>query len=480
MSKSRKKKNMLTFLLLISSVIILLVAYLLLLDRNKKKEEADADKEEDTSIMLTSINEEDVSEVRVLNASYEFTVKKEGDVWLLKGEEAFPLNQTVAENLISKICSLNAIKLVLDEAEDLSEYGLSTPGITVTIVQKDGTKQTLNLGDTLATESNYYASMNDENAVYVVSSSIYSAYDKSRSDLMEVEDVPTISSDLITGLKISSNQYDSFTLLNDENSKLDYSGGGLYPWYIKEYYSNDVNADTEAVNELLSNYTSISMSSGVDYRKENLSDYGLDNPETALSIWYLEEEGGEEKELTLFFGKQDEEGNYYVRMENSDRTYLMSASKVETLCKVDVFGLTSKMTNLINIDSITGFDIQYGTNQHSYTIKTEEETSVFYVDGVEYDEDAAFRAFYQKVIGLTVDGIMTETIDESTKPVVEITFHLKNDVASKYGDMIRDGEFHVEYLPYDEEHYAVRVNNNEIFVILKEKIAQLMDAVEAL
>lgn len=486
MAGSKKKKNVLTLVLLAGTVVVLIGAYLLLIDHNKKEEEKAAAKaaEDDTSVTLTDFDKANIAEIDVSNENYEFTLVQEDEIWYLKGEEAFPIDQSVAGIFASTAAGLKANQIVAEDATDLSQYGLDAPSVQVHVTLIDGTEKSFAFGDKLATGNNYYGKIDDENTVYVLSTANRSSYNKGREDLMEKDTVPSITAELVTGIKVESDSYNNFTLLYDEKNSGDYSANQMFPWCIKGYYNGEVSADSSAVSDFLSGYTAITFSKAVDYKEENLENYGLKYPAAALTIWYKEEEEGEEKELTLYLGNQDEDGNYYARLGDSNRTCLLSSSTVKDLFDVDVFSLTSKSTNIINIDGVSEIVATVEGKDYNYTIEHEETTGTdgaevtekFYVDGRLYEDDSAFRSFYQSLIGLTVDDFLTEKVEISEKPVLTLDFKFTEDAITSNNYSIHN--FVAEYLPYDEDNYAVRINGVINFTTSKDKVDTVIQEVK--
>lgn len=480
MAKNKKRKNTLTLIAMLGLLVVMIGAYGLLLQHNKDVENT-SDEEEEAQIPLNEIEESEIKELQVLNETTEFTLINKDEMWSLKEEEAFPVDQNTASNLASRMASLQATKEVIENANDLAEYGLDSPEITVTIKKSDDSTMTLSIGDQLTTGNDYYATINNETTVYVVEALVRNTFITEKNDLMQIEDLPSIKTELITGVKVTSNQFSNFTLMYDENNKDDYSGSSLYPWYITGHYKENANADLTAVNQLLTNYTSLSFKEGVDYKKENLDQYGLKTPENALTIWYREEEGGEVKDLTLYLGNQNDQGEYYVRLEGFDSTYTIASSTVSALFDVDVYSITAKSTNLISIDSITNFTVNTGSISHMYTVEQEVSTDsegketttdIFAVDGVVYEDDTNFRSFYQNLIGLTIEGILPEDATIKEDPVLRISWQLKEEKANG------EKTYTVEYLPYDNDSYAVRTNDKLLFTISKEKVAAAIKAIK--
>lgn len=482
MAGSKKKKNALSLLALLLAVCLMIVAYILLIGHKKeeeaKKAEEEAAAETSQSISLTEFDSTEVTELHVVNSTYEFTIVPKDETWVMKGEEAFPLDQDIAGSLINVISNLTATQEVTGSTTDLEEYGLQTPEIKVTAVKKDGTNVVLNIGDKLTTDSSFYGSIEGDSKVYILPTSTHAEYAKEREELMDIEASPSITSTLIKGLKVESEQYDDFTLLYDEDNPLDFSGNALYPWYLKDTYNEDLCADTTNVTTLLENYTTMDVSKAVDYVKENLENYGLKDPKNAVTVWYAEEEGGEQKEFTIFIGNQDEEGNYYVRTGDSDRTYTMASATIEKMLNVDVFSLVSKFTNLVGVSTIDGFKVTMGSEEYSYKVEHKKETGtdgtestseVFYVGDKLYEDEDSFRQYYQQLIALSATGILPEDAAITGEPVLSIAFD-RTDISD---------DFIVEFLPYEEDTYAVRINGSMIFSIDIQQVNAMIEAVRS-
>lgn len=65
----------------------------------------------------------------------ETTFEKDDDSWVKKDETDFPVNQTILDSAASAIASVDSDR-VLEDVDDLSEYGLDSPSNTIKIVTK--------------------------------------------------------------------------------------------------------------------------------------------------------------------------------------------------------------------------------------------------------------------------------------------------------------------------------------------------------
>ncbi len=89
--------------------------------------------------------------------------------------------------ILSYLVDLNALSVVEDRPEDLSQYGLGTDDDTVMIeiVNADGTSKTIYLGDE-TDDGGIYARINGITSVYMFDKASFAFVDTTYSDLMDV------------------------------------------------------------------------------------------------------------------------------------------------------------------------------------------------------------------------------------------------------------------------------------------------------
>lgn len=101
--------------------------------------------EEDTSFPLLELEAEDITQ---LSWSYggqtqSFTYDPE-DGWSYPADSAFPLDPALLESMADALSQLTAYRAI-EEAEDLSQYGLEEPQARVSFTA-DGSQYTLDIG----------------------------------------------------------------------------------------------------------------------------------------------------------------------------------------------------------------------------------------------------------------------------------------------------------------------------------------------
>ena len=264
-----KKKN--TALIAGIIILALLLVFYLVLHNSSKEDSQDTEKTSETAFETTV---EDISEAVFKSGENEYKFTKSDDIWKYNGEENFPLDQSAFGEIISKFEKIAADR-VLEKPDNISEYGLDNPTVTVSLKDKDGKEQTLQFGDTNSVTSSSYMTLNKDNEkVYMVSSTIVTSLQFDINDLAEKETFPSITD--ITGVIMERNGQ-TFSVFKDSSS----STG----WTVTGWDGTKKDAGSSQVSEFTNPITSLSWSSFISQNTEDLSQYGLDNP-TIITINY--------------------------------------------------------------------------------------------------------------------------------------------------------------------------------------------------
>ena len=238
---------------------------------HQDQKESEEDSEESTTVFTASTD--NIKSLDFMVDDTETTFEKDDDSWVKKDETDFPVNQTTLDSAASAIASVDSDR-VLEDVDDLSEYGLDSPSNTIKIVTKsdeedgDDITTTLYVGDENSSTSQYYVRKDDdEKTVYLIDSSCVEPFAKSLNDYAQMEDFPAISNtDTIT--KISVDGDNSYELSKDEDTST---------WSVKGS-EDEEKADSATVSSLVSSFGSMAYSSLADYKCDDKSKYGLDKP----------------------------------------------------------------------------------------------------------------------------------------------------------------------------------------------------------
>ncbi|RHG54354.1 DUF4340 domain-containing protein [Ruminococcus sp. AF37-6AT] len=420
----------------------------------------------------------------------ETTFEKKDDSWVKKDDTDFPVNQSTLDSAASSVTSVESDR-VLEDVDDLAEYGLDSPANTIKIVTKsededgDDTTTTLYVGDENSSTSQYYVRKDDEKTVYLVDSSCVEPFTKTLYDYAQMEDFPAISStDTIT--KISVDGDNSYELKKDADTSV---------WSVNANGEED-KADSATVSSLVSSFGSMAYNSMADYKCEDKSKYGLDKPYSTITVDYQEEaetsdDNAEtsdsetpdstettemvDKQLTILVGNEADDSNRYVMVNDSNEVYTMSEETLSALTDKTEEDFWDMTVSYVSVNSLASLKVNYqGTDYKvnaSRETSTDEdgndtETVTYKLDGADLNE-TTFTTFYNKLINMAAQKRLTEKYDPDGDAELTVTF------TEEDGDTLE-----VSYYSYDTNYYAAVVDN-KVYLVNKMNIKELFTAFES-
>lgn len=509
-----KKKN--TALIAGIIILALLLVFYLVLHNSSKEDSQDTEKTSETAFETTV---EDISEAVFKSGENEYKFTKSDDIWKYNGEENFPLDQSAFEEIISKFEKIAADR-VLEKPDNISEYGLDNPTVTVSLKDKDGKEQTLQFGDTNSVTSSSYMTLNKDNEkVYMVSSTIVTSLQFDINDLAEKETFPSITD--ITGVIMERNGQ-TFSVFKDSSS----STG----WTVTGWDGTKKDAGSSQVSEFTNPITSLSWSSFISQNTEDLSQYGLDNP-TIITINYqvtetkstdktkddsadtadgsnttdnkskdaeaesdttedTEEKVTVDKQEVLLIGNKTEDNSYYAKLQSQLGVYTLSSSTVDNLLNAEVNQFLSTYVSdyiFADLDKVT---IEKDGNTYEFTKKTEEKqvesdsdkentedtdteeeetttVTTYYMNGKEI-ELSDFSEFYSLISGMECQERLDTVPDMENPPEMTVHFYKENGV-----------DVTTEYYAYDSSFYLVKDSKGNASLVNKMKVKELTEAFNA-
>ena len=481
---------------------------------HQEQKESEEDSEESTTVFTASTD--NIKSLDFMVDDTETTFEKDDDSWVKKDETDFPVNQTTLDSAASAIASVDSDR-VLEDVDDLSEYGLDSPSNTIKIVTKsdeedgDDITTTLYVGDENSSTSQYYVRKDDdEKTVYLIDSSCVEPFTKSLNDYAQMEDFPAISNtDTIT--KISVDGDNSYELSKDEDTST---------WSVKGS-EDEEKADSATVSSLVSSFGSMAYSSLADYKCDDKSKYGLDKPYATITVDYQEEvadddtqdnttapseaadedassaeensddakqdtesddeDSSEEetkmadKQLTILVGNETDDSSRYVMVNDSNEVYTMSTDTLSALTdksEEDFWDMTVSYVSLNNLESLKvnyqGSDYKVNVSRETSTDDdgNDTETVTYKLNGSDLDE-TTFTTFYNKLINMTAQKRLTDKYEPDGDAELTVTF------TEEDGDTLE-----VAYYSYDTNYYAAVVDN-KVYLVNKMNVKELFTAFES-
>jgi len=298
------------------------------------------DSEEETGIVLSSVNVEDI-----ISFSYQHHDDEEYDdqlynficdkgVWYYEPDKAFPVSQNMASAKAQVISKVTAQRVVEENPSDLAAYGLDKPYLTVTLSDKDDT-YTYFVGDYNASTTTYYITQEGSNTVYLADADLFLAFDVQIWDMMQKQEVSIPDYESYTKVAIKNNQYN--IVLKKDKLEADYI---KEEWYLLDSDSqivpNTDKIETAQYPKLISGLTFLRQ---VDYYcdEEDFKSYGFNNPSLIITIDY--EDAGKLKQFVLTVGKQTTENSiyedFYCLTSESNAVFTITYESLEKLNTID-------------------------------------------------------------------------------------------------------------------------------------------------
>lgn len=485
---------------------------------HQEQKESEEDSEESTTVFTASTD--NIKSLDFMVDDTETTFEKDDDSWVKKDETDFPVNQTTLDSAASAIASVDSDR-VLEDVDDLSEYGLDSPSNTIKIVTKsdeedgDDITTTLYVGDENSSTSQYYVRKDDdEKTVYLIDSSCVEPFAKSLNDYAQMEDFPAISNtDTIT--KISVDGDNSYELSKDEDTST---------WSVKGS-EDEEKADSATVSSLVSSFGSMAYSSLADYKCDDKSKYGLDKPYATITVDYQEEvadddtdedtqddttasgetadedassveensddaeqdtesddeDSSEEetkmadKQLTILVGNKTDDSNRYVMVNDSNEVYTMSTDSLSALTDKSEEDFWDMTVSYVSLNSLGSLKVNYQGSDYKVNVSRETstdddgndtETVTYKLNGSDLDE-TTFTTFYNKLINMTAQKRLTDKYEPDGDAELTAIF------TEEDGDTQE-----VAYYSYDTNYYAAVVDN-KVYLVNKMNVKELFTAFES-
>lgn len=499
--KNRKNLQLLVGVLIL---VVLLACYLLIKNLNK---EAASTEEEEGTIQVAAMDTEQIAAISFGEGN---SFVKEDQTWYAADQRALPIDQDAMKTILENLKDIRAQR-VLEDSEDLEEYGLAQPVSTIQITEDDGKETAIHIGDTNESVSACYAYVNDQKEkVYLLDTSFATAFDTTALKLAKKESFPVISGTTVTSLKVAGAE-GVFQIGKNENQD---------GWIVTDWNGTAKAGDSSLVTNALGNLGSLSYGDMVAYEPEDLAAFGLSQPAWTVTVDYeVETEGGEEdqqdstedttsvkeqRQLVLLVGSKNDSGNYYVKTGDSKGIYSMGAENLDTILDQDQENYLSKYVSNYSFAQLTKLEVTMGDKTYTLTAQAElqedkegagedeangegadlgdtdaassdEDSSggdttayQYYVDGQEKDM-TKFMDFYNLVSQMQCQSRLDAVPKELGNAELNLHFYQKSGQ-----------EVTVSYYAYDNNYYLAVDDQGNALLVNKMKVKEMKEKMEVL
>ena len=411
-----------------------------------------------TTYTIFSEPVDNVKAVEVVKNDGNITAVKDNEGnWLINALALGDIDSSKSRSFAEAAINLTTIKLITENAKDLSEYGLDNPGIKLKITKNDGAVATILIGEKSPVNGEYFTKNEAENKVYTLSSYKVETLTKPESyytqfERFSVDDVSAIN-------KITIKRPDATIAF--EINDVDNTGGYYTAWKMTSPIQAEANADY-ITNTIFAKLGEIKLSEPIQS-----GDFGFDKPAAELTLNFRpydadKQEYKEEYTETLVVGKMVE-GKYFVQYEG--KAYSVPAASLEFI-NTTVLNMVSKLQSIFNIADVEKVEMKYGETSATLDILhiNEDGDLSFKINGNDIDPDDA-KKFYQQLIGVLADGIYNgQNLGETVLSIYYKGYNGKPDNT-------------IEFKTISDLECAIVKNGTAQFTVSKSIVNQVIEAI---
>lgn len=444
---SKKKKA-----IIIGAVVVLLLVGAMLLLLLLPESGGTGDTESLASseeVKLVSATASELVEMTVTNPSGGYTIEKKADgTWGVPEFEGLPETVAAFTDVRSVAATVAALKVVAEDPDNLAQYGLISPEVTVETDFGEGRGYKLLLGGSDPDGNYCYGKLEGENTVYAFSQTVKRYFTLSKYEFLEsmviaqyFNQSESTSPDL-SYVKIERPDLNKPIILEPptEASSLNSSD----PIVMTSPVEGILNLDTYQ-DEF---YTLFGLAAdkivSVRPTADELAEYGFDAPSSTLTMIYGAD--GVDKTVKVMTGKGlDADGkviedgktpaSYYVMAEGSELVYVVSASSLNWV-DIQPKNLMSTLLLLPYIADVDAADITIDGKMHvldisAWDVPVEDGSEnmmkeyAFTLDDEAVDSTQAKRLYQLLLTSYIQDINETEVTKE---PDLTITFRMLDGV----------------------------------------------------
>ncbi|MCI5648728.1 MAG: DUF4340 domain-containing protein [Fusicatenibacter sp.] len=454
---------------------------------SKYEEQKEQIKNSDEIVM--ELNTEDVTSLSWEYEGEDETISlafHKDETWLYDEDENFPVDEEKVNELLETFQALGA-SFIIEDVEDYAQYGLEEPVCTINIGTEEESYEIL-LGDYSTMDEERYVSFGDGN-VYLVSSDPMETYELELKDMIQHDEIPDFDS--VQEIQFTGSE--NYTVIYSEENKITYSEKDVY---FVENEDETLPLDSSNVRSYARSISSLGLSEYVTYNasEEEITSYGLDDPELSITIWYTteeeedkEEDEEESKEQTSTFvlnisrdpkereeasedasdeeTDEEEEITAYARIGDSQIVYQLDGSDYETLMAASYNDLRHQKIIWADFDDVTQVDITLEDVEYTLIKEEEDKKTLWYYQ----EEEIEISEFEDALTALTASEFTEE--DPVDKEEIGLTIHLDNENVQ---------EVELSLYRHDGSSCMVKVDGKPVALVSRSSVVDLMEAVNAI
>jgi len=149
-------------LIILALIVAAIAAYIFLYERNQLTTE---ELQERADKIFPDLALDELQTIEIRNTHGKFRIERSGEDWRLLEPIEFPADSPSVSSLVNSLTNLEVERSLTTDEVDLGSYGLDAPEMSVKLVNKDGGRFALEVGEKTALGSNRAVRRDTENTI---------------------------------------------------------------------------------------------------------------------------------------------------------------------------------------------------------------------------------------------------------------------------------------------------------------------------
>lgn len=386
----------------------------------------------------------------------------------------FEYDTSKFRSMMYTLTSISAVKLVEEDAKNLSDYGLDKPTATVHTYYSDGSEVDIIIGSQAPVDENYYCMTSESNTVYTIGSYVDSLLVRRPIEYRDITLFPAYTEDdiytNINWVRITERDGSAIEIVLDENLDNEYNTDNSQYVMLQPYQCS--GNDTTIKQYILDVASTLTLGSIInDITEEELAEYGLDKPAK------LEMRDVSGNEVALLIGNTCPNADYTFCMLEGTDTLLTATSSAFGWMGTNYVQFMLRSIWSYDIERLQSVDIEIDGVKHDIQVEhyVKQNANGNDTDGVtgtldgEETSETNIRRLYIKCLYFRIIDNLTEDEKKEYKDAkahTSITINLDEDESHT-----------LELLQMTERKYAMRLDGELEYYCYKKNITSLANAI---
>ena len=386
----------------------------------------------------------------------------------------FEYDTSKFRSMMYTLTSISAIKLVEQDAKDLSIYGLDEPTAVVKTYYDDGSELDLIIGSMAPVDENYYCMTSESNTVYTIGSYVDSLLVRRPIEYRDITLFPAYTEDAIyeniNWVKLTERSGDCIEVLLDQDMDNEFNTEGSQYVMLQPYQVS--GNDTTVKSYILDVVSTLTLGTIIDdISEDQYAEYGLDSPAK------LEMTDISGNSISLLIGDTCPNVDYSYCMIEDTNTLITCNTSAFAWQGMSYVQLMLRSVWTYSIEKLQALDIDIDGEHHQIQVEhyikknangNDADGVTGTLDGQEIIETNVRRLFIKCLYFRIIDNLTAEEKKQyaDAEAYASITIHLDGDESHTL-DLIR----------MNDRKYAMRLDGEMEYYCYKKNITSLQDSI---